>query len=1461
MSTMTVIWTALPNGLTGNAANRRLRLSAYVSMRLSTDAGQDGALGDFPAALNWPSLLQPGAFSINVSGDGTAPVTANVVSAAPDPVLWQSIFAGKTRVASHQIDDFTRRPFNTYQAAAVHDQLRTGHQQLSGVSPVALPTRLQLQEALPELHRAFAPEGLQELPIVEFSEAISVSEMLRIQDIAANNLFLSANGTNVHTNMAHLVLIARRLAAASPLGTAIRVVPDDGSPEAMFKQLYGFHHREPVDPQNPPPALPVTDATTVLDFHQALTALAQYPELLRRLGLVLDLEIPEASLPQSPLSTGSGLLLLTPVLNGSPGLISFTPQTAYILDGDSIFTSASNNVAEPESIAGLINLAVSDNPELPDRFSVVQIDVDGLGLKTINMTATNTLSSAEDEDDTGGTPVPSAPGISVLRADNVEILAQSFLTALENNHRMGRNPPQPVILFAEDLTRGYRFDVTDGTSGWRSLHVRTGNYVFPEHPDGPLSFTINDEGIAQPAAAQRIDGTPDAQAQLFVHDSLMLWKGWSLAAPRPGMAIGKYGPASTTNQTIARGLPLQVNFTAVPGTLPRLRFHKNYQVRARAVDLAGNSISLPEADSVLTNLLPELQRPSPVLPANPNDLVFRRFEPVLAPHLVAREKFSEGESLARMVIRSNGDEGAQACASRLMSVVASSRPEDPVIYTAANDRHIVPPKTSQITAEMHGMFDASFGTGVGFQSTYGLARKEKGKFTDTAILDTTTGDTVPIPDTNGIDPLTGESITRPSVEFVGTGKDSNDHNGYAVHHEPQMTLPYLPDPIARGATLCGLPGMAQGNSGVLDEQGNLVIVPSTLPPGTIGVIGSILQIDFGEKTEWPTYLPFRLELAEPNPDDPSGTPTWDPQNRVLTIPLAQAEQATVRLSSYIDMNDLKVLGIWGWILGRNAPAPPPDAGDALTAVVGCNWMLTPFHQIRLLHAVQQPLLAPQLQSLIAPRDSSATFAYIGAVVSIHGKSTSRLDLAAKWQENVDDLSLPAPTTRSVDAHVYEFTVHLPEDAADGPPLPVGTEPIGSYDVPTDTVILNAPIGGSQGRTFLSRHEFGDTKHRTVAYQMTATTRFREYFPPEITKLAANITQVGSSVSVEVPSSARPAAPTVLYAIPMFEWSRITNPDGSQVRTRTGGGIRVYLARPWYSSGDGEMLAVVLALPTNFPPDTIHQSFVTTWSNDPIVSANALTAPLLLEDFPLAAKLEDGFRIAEASDLAVAIAAHEVTFDKDRQLWYCDIRVNPGFVYSPFIRMSLARYQPNSIVGVELSNIALANFVQLMPDRTVTVTPDPDDDLTIQIRVDGLTYHSTSWHSGDDEPDINGEYHGFDVNPDIRLVEVSVEERIPGTIDEVGWIPSTDPGINIAVASAVFAENNTPPGSPLWIGNVTVPEANRFRVVIRESEHFLNDEVRQHTFSVINKVTHVLDPETRTFHPGAGRLVFAEIIEM
>ena len=61
---------------------------------------------------------------------------------------------------------------------------------------------------------------------------------------------------------------------------------------------------------------------------------------------------------------------------------------------------------------------------------------------------------------------------------------------------------------------------------------------------------------------------------------------------------------------------------------------------------------------------------------------------------------------------------------------------------------------------------------------------------------------------------------------------------------------------------------------------------------------------------------------------------------------------------------------------------------------------------------------------------------------------------------------------------------------------------------------------------------------------------------------------------------------MLYVVPTWTWDEETSPgrrsaDAARrlaptlTRTRSGGGLRVYLDRPWYSSGAGELLGVVL----------------------------------------------------------------------------------------------------------------------------------------------------------------------------------------------------------------------------------------------------------------------------------------------
>ena len=94
-----------------------------------------------------------------------------------------------------------------------------------------------------------------------------------------------------------------------------------------------------------------------------------------------------------------------------------------------------------------------------------------------------------------------------------------------------------------------------------------------------------------------------------------------------------------------------------------------------------------------------------------------------------------------------------------------------------------------------------------------------------------------------------------------------------------------------------------------------------------------------------------------------------------------------------------------------------------------------------------------------------------------------------------------------------------------------------------------------------------------------------------------ITHTGPEALLNVPSSRRPDPPDLLYVVPTWTFDEQTVrglavPNRQQrlastlLRTRSGGGLRVYMNRPWWSSGEGELLGVVLT----------HQPWLT-WSID------------------------------------------------------------------------------------------------------------------------------------------------------------------------------------------------------------------------------------------------------------------------
>ena len=120
---------------------------------------------------------------------------------------------------------------------------------------------------------------------------------------------------------------------------------------------------------------------------------------------------------------------------------------------------------------------------------------------------------------------------------------------------------------------------------------------------------------------------------------------------------------------------------------------------------------------------------------------------------------------------------------------------------------------------------------------------------------------------------------------------------------------------------------------------------------------------------------------------------------------------------------------------------------------------------------------------------------------------------------------------------------------------------------------------------------------------------------------------------------------------------------------------------------------------------------------------------------------------------VALALFQPTYAAERRQWYVDINIDPGPSYFPFIRLALARYQPHSLPGVELSRIITTEIVQLMPRRaaSLTTTPRSDGSVKLAVTLTGAFLH----------PDEDPQSADACVRPNRTVCYVRIEQRGEG----------------------------------------------------------------------------------------------------
>ncbi|MEU5324328.1 hypothetical protein AB0G67_47600 [Streptomyces sp. NPDC021056] len=1354
MIKQTLVWTLLPDPAAPSTAAGTTQLSLVLSIRLSNDEGSPPGTAVLPLSrytqiAAFPTLgYQPLTVIVKKENNTSVTPVATLVDDPPIPALWQALFPGSLLVepfvfAQHTMTD----PIESYPAAKVGAALSDVYTHL-----MAGAVDAAAREPDEDSHgSADAPQAGPDWETVE----------RLVRRVGAPD--------RSDTDMDGL---RRELLRT-------RAVEDDDARDAEgWARLAEFHR--PLGPTTRELTSMGPGTPSPYEFHALLAALADHPTLMAPLGLVRRITI---SLPTD---------LNEPVtIQAAPNhpqfLQSYRPRTRCFARNGKL------TLARPDNTSASLFLPLNDS----SVYTPIDVDLDAGGLALQNYAqALGSLPRDEAAPEIKPPALRSA-GIFVAEA-NRQVTFQKLLdivAAIDQDLKNDGNGDAKT-LDASTVQQGIRVDVHDaGSNRWYPLCSREGKYTI----DGYGTLPIKDEGCVTDAIAHGTDEDGNDKGKLT--QAILRWNNWNLVTKPHGRTIGVDGQVTDPGPETNPALPFAAAVDCPANTLPALRFGRTYRFRARLVDLAGRSTPFTTT--------PTSGEPATV------PLRFSRYDPVPAPVLMLRRPVTSGESLVDLVVRTD-----------------NTNPAAPVTGLTC-ERHLLPPKASVELAERHGVLDLAAGHRPDPAVHALLTKYDGGKITGTP--DPGAGGS-PYKDTDTLemlwlrDPLAQGAALRgvPGTPELLTTWPAGGPGWY-------QRLPM------RLIVEAGPMNSAQSTA-VADAATRTIRVKLHPAASFPAALSSILaRGDEDLLGQWRWYTERVTAVEEPDGDSDEGPDTGKSTgDGARTGPATStytegAESDVHELLADMASTAPEQFGPAG-SSERDDTIPALSADDyevALQAVLaGRIGQLTPSTGLTMVHAVRCPVTPPAFAGPRILREPAQTaYALDEAAMAVHGASTLTVHAQATWTE-YSDLTGQGLVKSPASAVLRPQTDSL--GAADGPALT--KMPFRSRHDPGDTrhrLITYTPVGASRFVPYF-------TQRRTVVLTGTRTEKIAPSFVPgtvvvraavkepnadgtpatpgatyrigkdvdvsddkgevtripngtiangasvEVSYVVPPVTRAGPSVTLHVPSTVRPPAPVVHSVVPAFAWQR-TTAGNATTSIRKEGTVRVYLKRPWYLTGEGELLGVRVVDATTSTTDPSMQKWATAWGRDPIREKG--DAPIMA--YPTPAHLDEravNVRLGQGHALGFP-----VDYDEQRQLWYADVRFKDNLLYQPFVHLMVVRLQPDSLTAPEdlrASPVADAGWVQLpayrrakivvggtakgSPVKVSVVGPKPPPGL------DGLTSEFT----------------------------VSVQVRDPLLPNDAGWMDSAPP-----------AQMNPEAGpAGVWSRDVALPAAvgsRPMRVVVRE----------------------------------------------
>lgn len=314
------------------------------------------------------------------------------------------------------------------------------------------------------------------------------------------------------------------------------------------------------------------------------------------------------------------------------------------------------------------------------------------------------------------------------------------------------------------------------------------------------------------------------------------------------------------------------------------------------------------------------------------------------------------------------------------------------------------------------------------------------------------------------------------------------------------------------------------------------------------------------------------------------------------------------------------------------------------------------------------------------------------------------------------------------ARILREAARKPDDVPDDIDLTVGKVALGHQfaDRKARHLYVSAVAIGRHAPLFATRSTFSD---------QGAPRRVHRRVNP---LNAADQSQMSDEQEVWLNALMQPLPPQLLACEPSFTFLEERSPGEGKVDMTRFADVRIRIKRPWFSSGEGEKLAIVLAREGDEKrwqgnDQMMVQAPFTRWGADPIwvgTQGETELAGLMQFDLDRCRHVREGFKYdlpvpssectpSCASSTPVLLLAFEPHFDVDREEWFVDVPLRRRNSADPFVRFVLVRYQPHTTQGIEKVSTPVEAWAKLLPERKVELTCSYRDACQANCEFSGL----------------------------------------------------------------------------------------------------------------------------------------------